>query len=256
MLQPQLTIYEHTDSCLADLLEAFMRLAEESIQRRGVFRVSLSGGSTPQRLYQSIARSGLDLSRIEWFWGDERNVPHDHSESNFRMVAEALLRPAGVPAENIFAVPVNVDDPAAAAREYEAALRKQFEGATVPVAATDSAAAANQDAGSDLQFPAWDLVLLGMGDDAHTASLFPGTTALDERSRWFVENWVDKFAAHRYTLTAPAINSGREIWFLITGAAKREAVGQVLGDQVDPHRYPSQLIRPTRFFITADAMPQ
>ena len=115
MLQPQLTIYEHTDSCLADLLEAFMRLAEESIQRRGVFRVSLSGGSTPRRLYQSIARSGLDLSRIEWFWGDERNVPHDHSESNFRMVAEALLRPAGVPAENIFAVPVNVDDPAAGA---------------------------------------------------------------------------------------------------------------------------------------------
>src|SRR5690606_2814882 len=117
-------------------------------QQRGVFRVSLSGGSTPRRLYQAIARSGLDLSRIHWFWGDERNVPHDHSESNFRMVEEALLQPAGVPAENIFAVPVNVDDPAAAARAYEASLREQFAEATVPAAETESAVATDHDADS------------------------------------------------------------------------------------------------------------
>jgi len=238
-----ITPYDSADTLLADLVDAFVDLAKASILQRGVFRVSLSGGSTPKRLYESLAKTDLDFSRVHWFWGDERNVPQDHPESNFRMVDQAMLKPAGVAADCIFAVPVDVADPAAAARDYESALRRQFAGAMM-----------THPTGTE-SFPAWDLVLLGMGDDAHTASLFPDTAALDVHDRWFVENWVEKFAAYRYTLTAPAINSGRQIWFLITGVSKREAVARVLGVERNPRIYPSQLIRPTRYFITSDALP-
>ena len=94
-----------------------------------------------------------------------------------------------------------------------------------------------------------------MGDDAHTASLFPGTEALNEHRRWFVENWVEKFGSYRYTLTAAAINSAREKWFLVAGSAKQAALASVLSDVHEPDRYPSQLIDPTRWFVTADAYP-
>ena len=93
-----------------------------------------------------------------------------------------------------------------------------------------------------------------MGDDAHTASLFPGTKALDQMDRWFVENWVEKFDAFRYTLTAPAINSAKRIWFLVSGPGKQAAMAQVLGERAQPQVYPSQLIRPTRWFVTRDAV--
>lgn len=245
MAQPQITTYEHPDCFLADALDAFVTTAEQSVRSRGICRVALAGGSTPRRLYQSIARSGVDLSQVQWFMGDERNVPLDHEESNFRMAREALLQPAGVPEENAFPVPINQDDPAAAARAYEATLREQFGSDTVD----------GVGAGAGLVFPAWDLVLLGMGEDAHTASLFPHTAALDVHDRWFVDNWVEKLSTHRYTLTAEAINSGREIWFLVSGSSKRDALSRVLGGDRDPHRYPSQLIRPTRYFVTTDAMP-
>ncbi|MGV3484110.1 MAG: 6-phosphogluconolactonase [Planctomycetaceae bacterium] len=216
----------------AAVLRAFVELSQRCIAQRGVFRVSLSGGSTPKRLYQSLASEALDWDRIQWFWGDERNVPHDHSDSNFRMVREAMLEPAAVPASTYFPVPVEPECPASAALNYENTLRRQF--------------------GSGQAMPAWDLVLLGMGDDAHTASLFPGTKALDEQQRWFVENWVEKFDAYRYTLTAPAINSGREIWFLVSGPSKREPLARVLEGERHPSLYPSQLISPTRWFVTND----
>jgi 6-phosphogluconolactonase len=255
MSQPLITSYEHIDSFLADVLDAFVTVVEQSVQERGVCRVALAGGSTPKRLYQSIARSGVDLSGVHWFMGDERNVPLDHSESNFRMAQESLLSPARIPKQNIFPVPVNVNNPAAAALRYESTLREQFADDTVP--ASDTVAAGDTATVSDKAeaFPAWDLVLLGMGEDAHTASLFPDTAALDVKDRWFVDNWVEKLSAHRYTLTPAAINSGREIWFLLSGESKRQAVANVLGSEHVPHRYPSQLIRPTRFFMTTDAMP-
>jgi len=244
-----ITSRSDVDPLLDDLLHAFLDLAERSIRERGVFRVALSGGSTPKRLYERIADSGLDWSRVHWFWGDERNVPADDPESNYRMVGEAMLVPAAVPPENVFAVPVQVDDPAAAALRYEQTLRECFVAATVvetPPAGFDSPAP---------RFPHWDLVLLGLGDDVHTASLFPQSPALDIRDAWFVANWVEKFSAFRYTLTFPAINSAREIWFLITGAAKREAMGRLLSGEKEPHLYPAQAIRPTRFFVTDDALP-
>lgn len=241
-----ISAHETADQLVQDILASFIRLANEAIDASGVFRVSLSGGSTPKRLYQEIAASNLDFSRIQWFWGDERNVPCDHVDSNFRMVNDALLKPAKIAAANVFPVPVCVEDPAAAAMNYENIIRRQF-------GAAENSAKSNQ---QPSDFPRWDLVLLGLGDDAHTASLFPETAALEVSDRWFVENWVEKFAAFRYTLTAPAINSGREIWFLISGSGKREAVGRIMANERDFRRYPSQLIRPTRFFVTSDALPE
>lgn len=236
---------ETPEALVQDIFAAFVRLATATIAARGVFRVSLSGGSTPKRLYEEIATSDLDFARIQWFWGDERNVPHDHADSNFRMVNEALLRPANIDSANVFPVPVDVDHPAAAAMNYESVLRREFGAAEQQGQSTDGPS----------DFPAWDLVLLGLGDDVHTASLFPETSALEVSDRWFVENWVEKFSAYRYTLSAPAINSGREIWFLISGNAKQAAMGRIMGDERNFRLYPSQLIRPTRFFVTSDALP-
>ncbi|KAA5540510.1 6-phosphogluconolactonase [Roseiconus nitratireducens] len=211
--------------------DAFCDLVNETVAQRGTFNVSLSGGSTPKRVYELLSQRNLPWDAIHWFWGDERNVPPDHPDSNFRMVKTALLDQVPIPQANQHPVPVNVDDPDDAARQYEQTLREHFQ------------------TGS----PEWDLVLLGMGDDAHTASLFPGTDALSVRDRWFVQNWVPKFDAFRYTLTYPAIESGRNIWFLITGQAKRDALQQVLQGPADADRYPSQKIKPTRWFVSADA---
>ena len=212
--------------------QALCELAKECVQANGVFRVSLSGGSTPKVIYQMLADEDLPWEKIHWFWGDERNVAHDHDDSNCRMVHEALLSKVPVPKQNIHPVPVDVNSPQAAALKYDQHLRGVFDGQTMPM---------------------WDLVLLGMGDDAHTASLFPSTQALAQESRWFVENWVEKFDAFRYTLTAPAINSASEKWFLVAGEAKKQALALVLGKDKNLELYPSQLISPTRWFVTADA---
>ncbi|WP_146597768.1 6-phosphogluconolactonase [Novipirellula aureliae] len=224
---------------LADLYKAaskaFCNLANECISEYGVFRVSLSGGSTPKRLYEMIACESLQWNRIHWFFGDERNVPPESPDSNFRMVHEALLSKIDAPESNVHPVMVNLDDPATAANEYQCLLEQHFQGQKMPV---------------------WDLVLLGMGDDSHTASLFPNTAAIEETSRWFVENWVEKFDAYRYTLTAPAINSAIERWFLVSGESKRQALANVWSDPLSVSDYPAQLIDATEWFVTEDAMPR
>ena len=219
-------LYDEATRRFCELVRDRARLADR-------VRISLSGGSTPRRLYERISQQDLPWDQVHWFWGDERNVPHDHQDSNFAMVKAALLDRIDASSENVHAVPVDVDDPPSAALQYEQTLQTHF---------------------ADQPYPAWDLVLLGMGDDAHTASLFPDTPALDCEDRWFVENWVEKFDAHRYTLTAPAINSGKEIWFLVSGEGKRAALANVLATRQEPNRYPSQLIRPTRWLVTKDAV--
>lgn len=222
---------------LADLhaaaADAFCELVHTTLKTQPAFRVSLSGGSTPRRLYEILSSRDLPWDKVHFFWGDERNVDSTHDDSNEKMVRGAMLTTAGVPESNVHAVPVRVDDPDAAALAYENTLKAHFPGQS---------------------FPRWDLALLGMGDDAHTASLFPHTAAIDETDRWFVANWVEKFDAYRYTLTAPAINSAACIWFLIAGSNKQTAMGQVLGSDRNVHAYPSQLITPTRWFVTKDAM--
>lgn len=217
---------------------AFIDLARTTVQEHGVFRVSLSGGSTPKRLYEQLATSDLPWDRIEWYWGDERNVPPEHEDSNYRMVRESMLDPANVPASQVFPVPIRVEDPAAAARAYEATMRERF---------------------GDSSWPRFDLVLLGMGDDAHTASLFPETAAITEDKRWFVENWVPKFDAYRLTMTAPVINAAAQVWFLITGENKRPALGHVWGAERNPARFPAQLVDPSdgilRWIVGSEALP-
>ncbi|SMP48873.1 6-phosphogluconolactonase [Neorhodopirellula lusitana] len=228
----------HTCSSLDELsttvADAFCELAAESISQRGVFRVSLSGGSTPKRLYELLAKRDLDWDNIHWFWGDERNVPHDHDDSNYRMVREALLNHLPQDQVHAFPVPVDPSNPAETAKQYEAILRKEFAGQATPQ---------------------WDLSLLGMGDDAHTASLFPGTLAINEQQRWFVENFVAKFDAYRYTLTAPAINSSRYKWFLIAGANKQVALDQVWNHDRQVNTIPSQLIESPIWYVSQEAMP-
>ncbi len=219
--------------------QALIDLITSTVAERGVFRIALAGGSTPKRLYELLATAEIPWAQLQLFWGDERNVPPDHAESNYRMVREALLDPAQVPAASVCPPPINVASPEQTALAYESRLREAF---------------------GDEPFPRWDLALQGMGDDAHTASLFPETAALEETERWFVANWVPKFDAYRLTLTAPAICSARNIWFLVAGEKKREALRHVWEGPHNPSRYPSQSIEPRagslRWFLTEDADPR
>lgn len=210
-------------------------LVQRAVRERGLARIALSGGSTPQKLYEMLADRPLPWQQIHWFWGDERNVAANHGDSNQRMVREALLNRVGAAEANVHPVEVVVSEPEGTARRYEQTLRDHFD---------------------DCEFPTWDLALLGLGDDAHTASLFPGTSALQEEQRWFVENRVEKFNAFRYTLTAAAINSAQQSWFLVAGAGKRQALQHVWNGPHRPDDYPAQLIRATRWFVTSDADPR
>lgn len=228
-------IFDTLDQLSAATATAFCDLAKEAIAKRGVFRVTLSGGSTPKRLYELLATKELPWQNIEFYWGDERNVTEDHADSNCRMVRGALLNHLPAEAVNAFPVPVDPNDPAATALAYETKLRETFAGQDAPV---------------------WDLALLGMGDDAHTASLFPETDAIDRNDRWFVENWVPKLDTFRYTLTQPAINSARQRWFLVGGANKRQALASVRSAATDlpPRLFPSRLIDSPKWFVTRDAV--
>lgn len=203
----------------------FAELAKEAIHDRGRFSVALSGGNTPRRLYEILANAPF-RKKIEWgvvhiFWGDERCVPAEDPRSNFRMARETLLDRIALPADNVHAVQGDLP-PAEAARRYEAELRKFFGG--LP--------------------PALDLILLGMGGNAHTASLFPHTAVLEEKKRWVAEVYVAEQAVSRVTFTAPLINQARQVIFLVSGADKAVALQNVLEGAYQPQEYPAQLIRP------------
>jgi len=225
--EPNVSVFDDAESLARAAAERFAELARESVAERGLFTVALSGGSTPRRIYELLAGEGLRGS-VDWrgvhvFFGDERMVPPDSAESNYRMASEALLSKVEIPPENVHRIE-GVGDAAANASAYESEMRVLF---------------------GDAGWPRLDLVLLGMGDDGHTASLFPGTAALNEQSLWVAPNWVEKLGAWRVTLTAPVINAARHVIFLITGAGKAERLREVLKGERDPARLPSQLIRPS-----------
>jgi 6-phosphogluconolactonase len=209
--------------------EEFASAAGASIKESGSFSVALSGGSTPRGMFALLAadefRGRVQWDRVFFFWGDERHVPPDHPDSNFRMAREALLSHLSLRDDQVFRIPAENPDAAAAAYEYEVTIRRFF---SLP----------------DGQFPRFDLVLLGMGPDGHTASLFPGTKALLEQARLVVSNWVGKFNTNRITLTAPAINAAARVVFLIGGEDKAPALKAVLEGPLEPSQLPSQLIRP------------
>jgi 6-phosphogluconolactonase len=219
-----------------DAAEDVIRLAAEAIAARGRFSMALSGGNTPRRLYQVLAetpfREQVDWPRVQLFWGDERALPPDHPDSNFRMADEALLRRVPVPDTHIHRMQAERPDRDAAARDYQAEIARVM---GVP---------------ADGPPPAFDLILLGMGPDAHTASLFPHTAALSERTRWVVANYVPKFTAYRLTMTPVILNRAAHVAFLVAGAEKAVILAEVLEGPSDPARYPCQLIRPESGSLT------
>jgi 6-phosphogluconolactonase len=211
--------------------EEFVRAARAAIGAQGRFTVALSGGSTPKGLYSLLAANYADFawSRVFLFFGDERHVPPTDPDSNYRMVHESLLTKIAIPAENVFRVPAENPDAAAAAADYEAQIRRFFE--LRPEIRPG-------------EFPRFDLILLGLGPDGHTASLFPDSAALDEQSRLVVANWVAKFNTHRITLTFPVLNRAAEVMFMASGADKAEILHQVLGGKSIPP-LPSQRVQPS-----------
>jgi len=187
----------------------FIALASAAIRDHGKFTVALSGGSTPKSLYSVLARSALPWDKIFFFWSDERHVPPDHPDSNYRMAKEALLSKVPVPPENIFRVRAEEKDANVVAKDYEEALKLFFR--LKPG-----------------EFPRFDLILLGLGPDGHTASLFPNTAALNETKRLVVANWVEKFKTNRITFTYPVLNYAACVIFLVSGGDKSEIVREVL----------------------------
>lgn len=195
------------------------RAAHEAIERRGRFDLALAGGSTPKRMYQ-LLDAALPWSRIHLWFGDERCVPPENADSNYRMVREALLDRIAIPAANVHRMR-GEDAPTVAARAYDAELGRELGAAGV-----------------------LDLVLLGMGADGHTASLFPGTQAVGERSRRCVENWVEAKQSWRITLTLPALDAARRVMFVVAGADKRDMLARVRAER--DAALPASLIGATR----------
>ena len=214
-----------------DLSEAVDLAAEQvalALSAGGPRFVALSGGKTPAVLYQALtrppARDRVDWSGIHWFWGDERTVPPDHPDSNYRMARQTLLSPLGMPAERIHRMPADAGDLSAAARHYEQTIRQH-----VP-------------AGPD-GIPVFDLILLGVGHDGHTASLFPGSPALVVRDQLVVSCEVPALRTWRMTMTLPLLQAARRIVFLVTGADKADIMAQVLGPQAGPGLLPAAQVR-------------
>ncbi len=206
----------------------------------GRFAICLSGGSTPRRLYQLLAaspyREAMPWDRVHWFWGDERFVPWDHPDSNYRMTREAMLAHVPAPAQNIHGIET-AGEPAVAARAYESVLKSYYGAETL-----------------DPARPLFDVELLGLGPDGHTASLFPRTKVLEERKRWVAEV-IGAHPEARITLTYPALECSRHTAFLVAGADKREPLARVLaGDK----ELPAGRLHPAGelvWFVDAQAKP-
>ena len=227
MMRKEISVCSDPQELARRAAELFAELANQSVSATGRFAVAFSGGSTPRALYSLLADPSFS-HRIPWsatyvFWGDERYVPSDHPESNYRMAAETLLSKVPIPTENIFRMPAENENAELAATEYEQALRDFFR------PKPDEA-------------PRFDLILLGLGEDGHTASLFAGTAALQERRRLVVANYVPKLTSFRLTLTLPVFNHAANVVFLVSGEGKASVVKEVL--EGSGTSLPAQLIRP------------
>ena len=195
---------------------------QSAVEERGRCTIALAGGSTPKPLYEALADQSLPWEKIQVFWGDERYVPSDHPESNQKMARQAWLDRVNIP-DNIHPMPTQADAPTTDAEKYEAELRQFFGG----------------EAG---QVPAFDIILLGLGDDGHTASLFPHTEALTVRDRLITVG--NKDGQPRLTFTVPLINHARCVMFLVAGESKREAIAQIFAPSADDMAYPARLVQP------------
>jgi 6-phosphogluconolactonase len=221
-----IVIYDDLESLSYAAAGLFVQQARQAVDDRGWFSVVLSGGHTPRRTYELLAqtpyRDRMPWSHVHVFWGDERCVPADDPRSNARMARQALLDSVPVPPKQIHPIPC-ASAPKNVAEAYELLLRDFFAG----------------------QPPCFDLVLLGLGENGHTASLFPGMEVLEERERWVAEVHVADQHLYRVTLTAPIINRASVVAFLVAGAGKAQVLKEVLEGPRDPLRWPAQLIQPT-----------
>lgn len=229
-VQSDIQIVANADALYRIAAAEVLSCAEAAVREKGAFTVVLSGGSTPKGLYTLLADEASWREQVPWekthfFWGDERHVPPDHPDSNYRMAHDAMLSKVPIPAANIHRIKSEYADAEQAAQEYEQALRTFFQ---LPAG----------------QYPCFDLVLLGLGPEAHTASLFPGAQALHEHQRLVVATWVGKFYAERITLTAPVLNTAARIVFLVSGTEKALPLTAVLEGRYEPEQLPAQLIQP------------
>lgn len=221
-----LEIFDNLDDLARASAKRFVSKSVEAVAQKGLFTVALSGGSTPKTLYQLLAnpnepfRAEVPWARIHFFWSDERHVPPDHPDSNYRMAYDAMLSHVPVLKDNVHRVTSENPNAAGAAESYEDTLFKF---------APESP-------------PRLDLVLLGLGIDGHTASIFPGSEVLHETKRLVAAPWVEKLNTYRITMTLPLLNSGASVLFLVSGADKAEIVSKVLQG---PNKYPAQSVRPT-----------
>jgi 6-phosphogluconolactonase len=210
--------------------QEFLQAATSAVTKNHSFTVALAGGSTPKALYSLLATDSVLRAQLPWdkmhlYFGDERSVPPDHADSNFRMATEALVSKAPLKPDQVTRIKGEYKDTEKAAQEYEQALRASFKLA-------------------EGQSPRFDLVLLGMGNEGHTLSLFPGTKALHETKRLVVRNWIGKLYTERITLTAPVVNQAALVIFMVTGADKALALKGVLEGPYEPEQLPSQMIQP------------
>ena len=226
-MKGHLEILPTPDALVQAAAEQIARALIESVRARGRASVALSGGSTPRGVYSLLAsdqfRSNIPWQGVHLFWGDERCVPPTDAESNYRMVNDALLQFIRIPVENVHRI-VGEGNPAEAAALYERELRQVF---------------GLQEDG----VPRFDLMLLGLGEDGHTASLFPGTSAVNETTRLVTELYVEKLNAYRVTLTFPVINHSRQVVFLVSGKSKAPILREVLQNSL--LTYPAQLVHPS-----------
>lgn len=218
-------IFADPEITCAALADSFNELARQCLAGCSRFTVALSGGETPRRLYQILAeayRDTLPWSKLHFFFGDDRFVPHDDPSSNYKMAKEALLDHVPLAQGNIHPMPTFFRDSEEAAAEYEATLKEYFHH----------------------QWPRFDLALQGLGPDGHTASIFPHSPALKQHDRWVMAVDAPAQPSHRLTLTLPVINHASHVWFLATGADKAEAVSMALSDDTDPEECPAAAVRP------------
>jgi 6-phosphogluconolactonase len=221
----RIDVAESVDALSHAVAEQFVQVTTAAVLARGRCAVALAGGSTPKGVYRRLTdepfRSRVPWDEIEFFWSDERHVPADHPDSNYRMAADTLLSKVPALPRNIHRMQGEIPDAAQAARAYEDDLRASFNASHTT--------------------PRFDLMLLGLGADGHTASLFPGTPALAEGGRWCVANWVNRLSAYRLTLTFPVLNAARVIVFVVSGAEKAAIVRGVLRGARD---VPARLVQP------------
>jgi 6-phosphogluconolactonase len=229
-MRPVLREFADAEQFSQAAAEALVQVAATTTAAQGRFTWVLTGGHTPKRLYELLAnapfKDRVPWDKVEFFWGDERAVPPEHAESNFRLAREALLNKLRLKEEQIHRMPAERDDLENAAWDYQIEIARVF--------------------GTDPEGkpPSFDLILLGMGADGHTASLFPHTEAVKEETRWVTSNYVPKLDRFRLTFTARLLNRAARVWFLVAGDNKADALAQVLEGPSDPVRLPAQLVQP------------